>query len=160
MCELNMKTEQIMQNPIIRKQMIRKQIIRKQIIRKQIIKNIVLTVLCIIFSTIYEFFSHQVYSIFMIGAFIVPLLAGVGINVIRWLVYKDIEISESALAICQCGVYTLTVGSIFKGILDIYGTTNSKGILFWYVGFLLIAIGGALEFIHYVKERSTTDISG
>ena len=96
----------------------------------------------------------------MIGAFIVPLLAGVGINVIRWLVYKDIEISESALAICQCGVYTLTVGSIFRGILDIYGTTNSKGILFWYVGFLLIAIGGAIEFIHYVKERSTTDISG
>lgn len=155
MCELNMKTEQIMQNPIIRKQMI-----RKQMIRKQIIKNIVLTVLCIIFSTIYEFFSHQVYSIFMIGAFIVPLLAGVGINVIRWLVYKDIEISESALAICQCGVYTLTVGSIFRGILDIYGTTNSKGMLFWYVGFLLIAIGGALEFVHYVKERSTTDISG
>lgn len=155
MCELNMKTEQIMQNPIIKKQMI-----RKPIIRKQIIKNIVLTVLCIIFSTIYECFSHQVYSIFMIGAFIVPLLAGVGINVIRWLVYKDIEISESALAICQCGVYTLTVGSIFRGILDIYGTTNSKGILFWYVGFLLIAIGGAIEFVHYVKERSTTDISG
>ena len=155
MCELNMKTEQIMQNPIIKKQMI-----RKPIIRKQIIKNIVLTVLCIIFSTIYEFFSHQVYSIFMIGAFIVPLLAGVGINVIRWLVYKDIEISESALAIWQCGIYTLTVGSIFRGILDIYGTTNSKGMLFWYVGFLLIAIGGAIEFIHYVKERSTTDISG
>ena len=150
-----MKTEQIMQNPIIKKQMI-----RKQIIRKKIIKNIVLTVLCIIFSTIYECFSHQVYSIFMIGAFIVPLLAGVDINVIRWLVYKDIEISESALAICQCGVYTLTVGSIFRGILDIYGTTNSKGILFWYVGFLLIAIGGAIEFIHYVKERSITDISG
>lgn len=150
MCELNMKIEKIMQNPIIKKQMI----------RKQIRKNIVLTVLCIIFSTIYEFFSHQVYSIFMIGAFIVPLLAGVGINVIRWLVYKDIEISESALAICQCGVYTLTVGSIFKGILDIYGTTNSRGILFWYVGFLLIVIGGAIEFIHYVKERSTIDISG
>ena len=155
MCELNMKTEQIMQNPIIRKQMI-----KKPIIRKQIIKNIVLTVLCIIFSTIYECYSHQVYSIFMIGTFIVPLLAGVGINVIRWLVYKEIEISESALAIWQCGIYTLTAGSIFRGVLDIYGTTNSKGILFWYVGFLLIAIGGAIEFIHYVKERSTTDISG
>lgn len=135
--ELKMKTEQIM---------------RKQIIRKQIIKNTILTVLCIIFSTIYECFSHQVYSIFMIGAFIVPLLAGVGVNVIRWLAYNDIEISESALAIWQCGVYTLTVGSIFRGILDIYGTTNSKGMLFWYVGFLLIAIGGAIELIHYVKR--------
>ncbi|MBQ2330188.1 MAG: hypothetical protein II387_05480, partial [Oscillospiraceae bacterium] len=41
----------------------------------------------------------------------------------------------------DCGVATLTVGSIFKGVLVIYGTTNRLSIVYLLAGIPLIAIG-------------------
>ena len=39
------------------------------------------------------------------------------------------------------GIATLTVGSIFKGILDIYGTDSVLTIVYWIVGGALLLIG-------------------
>ena len=41
----------------------------------------------------------------------------------------------------QCGIYTFAVGSIFRGILDIYGTTNALSAVYWWAGVVLF-IGG------------------
>lgn len=118
---------------------------QKQIIKKHINKNIILTIVCIIFAAVYEHFSYQVYSAFMIGAFIFPLIFGVGANLIRLVVYSKRRISENILAVWQCSIYTLTVGSIYRGILDIYGTTNEKGALFWYTGAILAVFAVSIE---------------
>lgn len=45
--------------------------------KKEIKKYLFFSVFCLIFGIIYEIFSHQVYSIFMICAFCVPLVLGV-----------------------------------------------------------------------------------
>ena len=39
------------------------------------------------------------------------------------------------------GVMTLTVGSIMRGVLDIYGTTNSMLVLYLYAGTALCTAG-------------------
>lgn len=39
------------------------------------------------------------------------------------------------------GVATLTVGSIIRGVLDIYGTTNSLTQLYWFIGVVLMGAG-------------------
>ena len=56
---------------------------------------------------------------------------------------RPVKGGSLAIVLQQCGIYTLTAGSIFKGILDIYGTTNSNGTIYWWVGGGLF-IGGII----------------
>lgn len=113
------------------------------------------TIFCILFGAIYEYFSFGVYSYFMIYAFLWPLILGV----LPFMVMsgKCIGVSENgverksgdlpekeenlrAYRFWHAGVATLTVGSIFKGILAIYGTTSpfTKG--YFLVGGILLII--------------------
>ena len=41
----------------------------------------------------------------------------------------------------NAGVATLTIGSLVYGILEIYGTTNSKVIVYFIVGVFLLILG-------------------
>ena len=81
------------------------------------------TIFMALFGAIYERFSHEVYSYYMIYAFALPLVMGVlpGMSIVLF----DLRIpSAPAIRLWSYGVATLTVGSAFKGVLDIYGTTN------------------------------------
>lgn len=111
--------------------------------KHRIVKNTIFAVFCILFAAIYEAFSHQVYSRFMISAFLFPVLLGIVPDLIRKKMGHTGN--EIALALQQCGIYTLTVGSIFRGILDIYGTTNHAGAVYWVAGVVLFAVGILME---------------
>lgn len=111
--------------------------------KHRIVKNTIFAVFCILFAAIYEAFSHQVYSLFMIGAFLFQVLLGIVPDLIRKKMGHTGN--EIALALQQCGIYTLTVGSIFRGILDIYGTTNRAGAVYWVAGGVLFAVGILME---------------
>ena len=98
-----------------------------------------------LFAAIYELFSHQVYSNYLIFAFLFPLLGGFAPYALlqrnsRW---KRPDILTRCLY--NSGLATLTVGSIFQGILEIYGTTNHLSILYWAAGCSLLAFGLALH---------------
>ena len=103
------------------------------------------------FGAIYEYFGHGVFSYYMIYAFAIPLLGGA-------LPYMTDYIKRLRAAVStgrhggsrflerirnpwmyHAGLATLTVGSIMKGVLDIYGTTNSLTIVYPVAGALLIA---------------------
>lgn len=119
-------------------------------LKQRILKNIILAIACAVFATIYECFSHQVYSPFMICAFLFPVILGIIPDTIRLIrTYKKplchTRFSSIACTIQQCGIYTLTVGSILRGILDIYGTTNSTSIIYWWIGGLLLIVGFIIE---------------
>lgn len=49
--------------------------------------------------------------------------------------------SKSSVCAYHSGIATLTVGSIFKGVLEIYGTTNQLIVVYWIAGFGLLFIG-------------------
>ena len=72
-----------------------------------------------VFGAIYEHFGHGVYSYFMLYAFLFPLLLGA-----IPLLYIKKRIPDRALVLWHCAIGTMTVGSIFQGVLEIYGTTN------------------------------------
>lgn len=107
--------------------------------KHRIAKNIILAVFCILFAAIYEAFSHQVYSAYMIGAFLFPVVLGIVPDIIREKTHR--KVSTLALTLQQCGIYTLVIGSIFRGVLDIYGTTNQAGVLYWIGGWGLVIVG-------------------
>lgn len=96
---------------------------------------------CVLFGAVYEYFSHEVYSYYMLYAFVFPLAGGV----LPFLALSLKKEKGSRLPgdtprlLWHFGIATLTVGSIVTGILEIYGTTNSLTAGYWYAGFGLLA---------------------
>ena len=102
------------------------------------------TVGCAVFGAVYELFSHEVYSGFMIYAFAFPLLLGV---VPFFLLQKRGKPFPGRTAdLVHAGVAALTVGSILQGVLEIYGTTNPLTAVHWAAGSALSAAGWLLIF--------------
>lgn len=95
---------------------------------------------CALFGAIYEHYSHEVYSYYMIYAFALPLALGamplltIGLSRLR-------QPGRFALNAYNSGLAALTVGSLFKGVLDIYGTTNKLLFVYIALGVLLTLAG-------------------
>ena len=91
---------------------------------------------CAFFGAVYETFSHGVYSPFMLYAFAFPLILGTLPAIMIGLR------SGAPLRVCEklwaAGVATLTVGSLFQGILDIYGTSSGLVFAYWIGGGVLL----------------------
>lgn len=93
-----------------------------------------------VLSFIYELFSHHVYSGAMIFAFAYPLVLGAGLFTL--LLHQKHPVSPHwTLDFYHAGVMTLTVGSFFRGVLEIYGTTNHLWAIYLYAGLALLLIG-------------------
>lgn len=77
---------------------------------------------CVIFSAVYEYFSHEVYSPWMVGLFLVPLVFGA--VPMALLARARMRVGWLARQLWACAVLTLTLGCCFAGVLEIYGTTS------------------------------------
>jgi hypothetical protein len=115
-----------------------------------------ISLFCVLFGAVYECFSHQVYSYFMLYAFVFPLACGVlpflGLAFLKWPIPGKISCN-----LYHSGIAALTIGSLFKGILEIYGTTNRLVLVYWVVGFVFL-FGGLISYWlgigHIVKNHS------
>lgn len=98
------------------------------------------TLFCAVFGGVYELFSHEIYSKYMIFAFMIPLI-GWGLDRILCLISKGLK-KDGDLS-CQLlagAVVWLTLGSLFLGALQIYGTTNRLSSVFAIAGGILLAL--------------------
>ena len=99
-------------------------------------KYLIASAVILICSLVYEHFSHGVYSVFMLGAFLVPLLGGAIPCLLNERSSKRIG-NRSATIPQFASVATLTVGSFMQGVLEIYGTTNRLMVIYPIVGVAL-----------------------
>jgi len=107
-------------------------------IRKTAFVYLLVSLFCVLFGAVYESYSHEVYSYYMIYAFVFPLAGGTLIFGI--LSFANINRYPNAVLrnLYHSGIAALTVGSLVQGVLDIYGTTNILAENYWYVGFTLV----------------------
>lgn len=84
-----------------------------------------LSLFVLLFGQIYEHFSHGVYSNYMLFAFLFPFLG---------LFLPSLFGRRADSFLWKCGVASLTVGSLYKGILEIYGTSSYLEIPYFVVG--------------------------
>lgn len=119
-------------------------------IKRTIIKYIFFTIFILVFGQIYEHFSFGVISNYMIYAFLIPLILGLLINIIIY--FTKIVPNKMGSCLYNNGIITLTVGSILRGVLDIYGTTNMYLKIYLYAGVLLIIAGIILYIINIIKN--------
>lgn len=103
-----------------------------------------------IFGAVYEVFSHGVYSYHMIYAFAFPLFGGALPALIFSLSQSPKKPGPAVRGIYHCGIATFTVGSVIRGVLDIYGTTNSMTQWYWLAGNALITVAVVAYFVQLI----------
>ena len=108
-------------------------------LKKHLLYNIGATAALALFGAVYELFSHQVYSYFMIYAFGIPLVLGVLPYAV--LLLREKYPSKLFLNLWNTAIAALSIGCTFNGVLAIYGTTNALVIVYPIAGGLLLLIG-------------------
>ena len=93
-----------------------------------------------VFGAVYEYFSHGVWSAYMVYAFMVPLMLDALPFCLMALRGRSLP-HRWVLNLHHAGVATLTVGCIFEGVLVIYGTTHPMTMVYWIVGPVLLLLG-------------------
>ncbi len=92
-----------------------------------------ISLFCVLFGVVYEYFSHEVYSYYMLYAFVFPLVGGVLPFFVFSFFTKRLP-GRIACNLYHSGIAALTIGSIFEGVLEIYGTTNRLVLVYWVLG--------------------------
>lgn len=92
------------------------------------------------FGMVYENFSFGVYSSYMMYAFAIPLGLGT-LPYLFFALFPDSAPRRLSVNAWNSGIAALSVGCVFKGVLDIYGTTNRLLIVYPITGAILLAVG-------------------
>lgn len=104
-----------------------------------------ISIFCILFGAVYEYFSHEVYSYFMLYAFAFPLVGG-ALLFFAMAYYRVPTPNRASSILYHSGIAALTIGSLFEGVLEIYGTTNRLVSVYWILGGVFILTSLVLYF--------------
>ncbi len=110
--------------------------------------------LCAGLGFVYERFSHGVSSLFMVGAFVFPLLGGAGVLMALLLFPWAWPPLPLARSLYRSGIATLTVGSLLTGVFEIYGSAAPLVLVYWPAGLLLALAGGMLYFLRQPGRKT------
>ncbi len=105
----------------------------------QVVIHLSVAIFCALFGVIYEKFSHNIYSYYMIYAFAVPLVCGAFPYAILALRGTRVP-NERAIRFWNSAIATFTVGSVFRGVLDLYGSTNKLSVVYPIAGAVLVVL--------------------
>jgi len=122
---------------------------------KELILYIGITAFIALFGFIYEQFSHGVNSNYMWFAWVWVLGFGVGAYAILYFVPLKKVPGPLAECVYNLGVALITVRSIFVGVLEIYGKTNSKMVIVYTILAIIFLVAGValyLTGLFFVKE--------
>ncbi|MBQ8928361.1 MAG: hypothetical protein IJ055_08850 [Oscillospiraceae bacterium] len=121
---------------------------------RQVLLHMGLTVWFAFFGAVYEHFSHEVYSYWMLYAFALPLVLGaLPYGICLWRAYFP---GERVIRLWDAAILTWTVGAVFQGVLDIYGTTNSLVAVYPVAGALLAVAAAVMCFVQKKACRPAT----
>lgn len=105
------------------------------------VRNYVLiTLLVAVFGAVYEHFSFGVYSYFMLYAWMVPFVMGVLPSVFLACSKKPVVIRDAGRRLWHDAVAVLTLGSLFTGVVQIYGTQSAWSYVYALIGIVFAVL--------------------
>ena len=110
------------------------------------------TVFCLLFAIIYNYFGHGVHSVHMDYMFLYPLILGVLFYVNLNQILQVKVVSRLFFNTYNSGIVTLIIGSMLKGIFEIAGASSPYTRIYMWVGIGLILIGIISYLISYIIE--------
>ena len=117
-------------------------------------RSLIAAAALLLFAAVYERFSHGVISVFMVGAFLIPLLGGCLPGLLLQRLPARRRPGGPSRWLWGAGLTVLTAGSLFRGVLEIYGTTSRLGAVYWTVGGALCLAGGLLYALRLLREKA------
>ena len=106
----------------------------------------------LLFGAVYEYFSHGV-----VYAFLIPLLGGyLPFRLFLRFGRQGRGVRLPPRASTQLyggGIAAFGTGSVVKGVLDIYGTTNAKTAVYPWAGAVLVTAAAAVWGIRLLADR-------
>ena len=122
------------------------------LLKKHLVFNLAGTLFLVLFGAVYEMFSHGVFSFYMLYAFSIPLVFGVTLYLILLFLRKYPD--RVFLNLWNSAIVAFSAGSVFKGVLEIYGTTNSLVIIYPICGCIMaVSALASLLFAPVKKSR-------
>ena len=124
--------------------------------KRAIIVGVSLTVFCLVFTVIYEHFSHNAASNHMRSMFFMPLV-GVAIPaLIGYLTPLHRFLGRAAFNLWNSGMAVWTVGCLFRGIVNISGRHTTLDQPYWIAGWVFIGLAAAAEFAYLIHRKGVS----
>ena len=115
----------------------------------------VLALLCMVFTAIYEQFSHGAVSAHMRCMFLMPLIGCALPCLIGFLTPLHRFVGRAAFNLWNSGLAVWTVGCLFRGIVNISGRFTGLDSIYWVCGWIFLGGAAAAELLHVILSRRT-----
>ena len=121
--------------------------------RRASIAGASLAVFCVIFTAVYESFSHGATSSHMRCMFLMPLVGCALPALVCLLTPLHRLVCRPAFNLWNSGLAVWAVGCLFRGIVNISGRFTDLDFIYWVTGWIFLAAAVAWELIHLVILR-------
>ena len=128
----------------------------KKRFKKTVISYTLITIFFFAFSRIYEAFSFGETSVHMHYLFAAPLVGGILLAIfLKVLPY----FSRISLNLWNSAVAIITVGTLFRGIVNLSGRSTTLDAPYWYVGIGFAILATVTIFINPNFWKSTSKVT-
>jgi hypothetical protein len=121
--------------------------------RRTLITGASLAVFCVVFTLIYEQFSHGAVSTHMRCMFLMPLVGCALPALLCLLTPLHRFVCRPAFNLWNSGLAVWAVGCLFRGIVNISGRFTDLDRIYWILGWIFLAAAVVWELIHLVILR-------
>ena len=111
-----------------------------------------LTLFCVVFTIIYEHFSHNAASDHMRSMFLMPLVGVTLPALIGYVTPLHRYLGRAAFNLWNSGVAVWAVGCLFRGIVNISGRHTTLDKPYWVAGWLFIGLSVLAEITHLISQ--------
>lgn len=107
--------------------------------RRAAVTGLFLAVLCVVFTFIYEQFSHGATSFYMRCMFLMPLVGCALPALIGYFTPLHRHICRPAFNLWNSGLAVWVAGCLFRGIVNISGRFTDLDRIYWTLGWVFLA---------------------
>ncbi len=123
--------------------------------RRATVTGAALTLLCVVFTAIYEHFSHGAASPHMRSMFLMPLMGVALPALVGYLTPLHRFVGRVAFNLWNSAMATWVVGCLFRGIVNISGRHTSLDLPYWIVGWVFIGAALITETLHIINLQKS-----
>lgn len=128
--------------------------------KRSMIVGASLTLFCIVFTVIYEQFSHGAVSSYMRSMFWMPLVGCTLPALLCFFTPLHRFVGRMAFNLWNSGLAVWVVGCLFRGIVNISGRYTSLDTPYWVIGWIFLGLAILSEIIFLISckhEASATN---
>ena len=114
-----------------------------------------LTVLCAVFTVIYEHFSHGAASPHMRSMFLMPLLGVALPALVGYLTPLHRFVGRAAFNLWNSAMATWVVGCLVRGIVNISGRHTTLDLPYWVMGWVFIGAALITQAVYIINLRKS-----